>query len=319
MIENVDHFRVTEPMFEGVRIVLNYLGEDYTPAYIQGISGAAFRIAGICPCAGNCSTQMGTTDLIRLCGYDYTESILGWTGDVEDAKENMAPLIPRIEDSIRAGRPVLLWYAFADTAYEVVTGFDETEGVFVGRHMWQGLEDGPATAKQTRAEEAAQHCPALGAIFIGKKVGTLDTNAAEIAALKEAVRHARDGGTKGPPARQGLACYSYWVDTFKSPDAKRTVGDFYCHAVYRSTHRAAGRFLREIAPRHPKAAGLLIKAAREFTREAATLDKAESMVAWDSPEHDADRNAKLWPIIAKARDHYAAGIAYIEETLPLLD
>ena len=29
-----------------------------------------------------------------------------------------------------------------------------------------------------------------------------------------------------------------------------------------------------------------------------------------------DRNAKLWPILAQARDHYAAGIALVEQALP---
>src|SRR5574340_1011307 len=56
VIDGVDRFRVREPNFEGVRIVLDFLGDKYTPAYIQGISGAAFRIAGICPCAPNRST-----------------------------------------------------------------------------------------------------------------------------------------------------------------------------------------------------------------------------------------------------------------------
>lgn len=69
IIEGVDRYRVKEPMFEGVRIVLSFSGEKYTPAYIQGISGAAFRIAGPCPCAANWSTQMGTTDLLKLLGY----------------------------------------------------------------------------------------------------------------------------------------------------------------------------------------------------------------------------------------------------------
>ena len=320
VIDDVDRFRVCEPLFEGVRIVLNHRGEEYSPAYIQGISGAAFRIAGICPCAADCSSQMSTTDLIKLCGYECTESILGWTGDVEDAKENMIPLIPKVKDSIRAGRPVLLWYAFADTAYEVVTGFDDNDGVLLGRHMWQGPDDGPASAKQTRAEEAAQKCPALGAIFIGGKVGTLDRNAAEVAALKEAVRHARDPkAADAGPSRQGINCYDRWVETFNDSAAKRTVGDTYCCSLYRSTHRAAGRFLKEIAPRHPKAAGLLVKAARDFAREATALDKAAPLLAWESPEHDPERNAKLWPLLAEARGGYADAITHIEEALPLLD
>jgi formylglycine-generating enzyme required for sulfatase activity len=318
-IQGVDHFRVAEPLFEGVRIVLNHRGEDYTADYIQGISGAAFRIAGICPCAPDCSSQMFTTDLIKLLGYEYTQDILGWTGDVQDANEKIVPLIPKVKDSIRAGQPVLLWYAFADTAYEVVAGFDDRDGTFVGYHAWLAPDGAPATAKQTRAAEAAQSCPAFGALFIGRKVGVLDARAAEVAALGEAVRHARDAEVRkaGPP-RQGLTCYDFWVAKFRRPDAKREHGDAYCWAVYRSTHRAAGGFLREIAPKYPRATDLLTKAAAEFTAEADVLDGAEALIYWQSPEQDAGRNEKLWPVLAQARDHHAAGIALIEQALPVM-
>ena len=322
VLEGVDRFRVREPNFEGIRIVLGFLGDRHSPAYIQGISGAAFRFGGPCPCAPNCSTQMGTTDLLKLLGHEYTEAILGWTGDVEDAKRNMTSLVPRIKEALRAGRPVLLWYGFADTAYEVVTGYDDTRGVFLGYHMHQRPHDGLAEAKQDRAQEAAASCPAFGALFIGRRTGALDAKSAEIAALREAVRHAHDRRVTrrpGKPDMEGLRAYDRWADKFRDPAAARTAGDSHCYYVYRSTHRAAGRFLREIAPRHPDAAALLLRAALEFTAEAGVLDTAEPLLAWQSPEHDAARNEKLWPLLTKARDHYAAGIACIEEALPLLD
>lgn len=275
---------------------------------------------------------MSTTDLLKLLGYTYTESILGWTGDVEDAKQNMVALIPKIKDSIRACRPVLLWYAFVDTAYEVVVGYDDAEGVFLGRHAYlhsrNAAADGPAyqspgeglaKAKQTRAQETAAHCPALGAIFVGEKVGAFDARAAEIAALNEAVRHARN--TKVRPdmfRREGLLAYDGWVEKFKQAEAKREAGDSHCHNIYSSTHRAAGGFLKEIAPRYPRAADNLAKAAPEFAAEADALDKADGLIGWQSPEQDPDRNAKLWPLLAEARDHYAAAMARIGEALPLL-
>jgi hypothetical protein len=321
VIDGVDRFRVREPNFEGVRIVVDFLGEKYTPAYIQGISGGAFRIAGPCPCAPNCSTQMGTSDLVKLLGYDHTESILGWVDDVEDARKNMAALVPKIRDSIRARRPVLLWYAFADSSYEVVTGFDDGEGVFLGWHMHQGPNEGLAKAKQTHAQECVTQFPALGAIFIGEKTGTLDAKAAEVAALKEAVRHAHDRKVTtapGNPGPEGLRAYDGWVARFKQPEGKRDAGDSHCHGVYRTTHRAAAGFLNEIAPRYPQAADQLRAAATEFAAEADALDSAEPLIGWSSPEQDADRNAKLWPLLAKARDHYAAGIAQIEKALPRL-
>ncbi len=319
IIENVDRFRVSEPLFEGPRVVLSFLGEKYSPAYIQGISGAAFRIAGPCPCAPDCSSQMFTTDLLKLLGYSYTQSILGWTGDVEDAKRNMTTLIPKIKESIRAGRPVLLWYAFNDTAYEVVAGYDDAEGVFLGRHAWQGPKDDLAKAKQTRAQEAAASCPAFGAIFIDQKTGALDARAAELAALKEAVRHARST-TVRPDSyqREGLLAYDGWVEKFRQSGARRGNGDSYCQSVYRTTHRAAGRFLKEIAPKYPKGGEDLAKAAPEFAAEADALDKCSSLIGWKSPERDDARDARLRPLLAEARDHYAAAIGHVEKALAQL-
>jgi hypothetical protein len=34
VLENVDRYRVVEPLFEGVRVVMSYLGEPYSPAYV---------------------------------------------------------------------------------------------------------------------------------------------------------------------------------------------------------------------------------------------------------------------------------------------
>lgn len=325
VIEGVDRYRVMDPMCEGVRVVLKALGDEYSPGYIQGLCGGGFRLAGICPCAPTCCT--GGTDhkgLLKLLGYPFTEAILSWKGDVEDAKRNMVPLIPRIKESIRAGRPVLVWHAFTNAEWDVVAGYDDAEGVFLGRGSYAGL-DGYAKAKQDRAQEAVNICPAFGALFVGERTGKLDARAAETAALKEAVRHAHDrtgadklGGDKWVML-EGLMAYDRWADKFKDPKAKRDQGDSYCYGVYRSTHRAGGEFLREIAPRHPKASELLTQAAGEFTGEADALDHAEPYLNWQSPEADAERNTKLWPLLTAARDHYAAGIALIEKALPLLD
>ena len=57
VLDGVDHYRVTEAMVEGLRVILSYRGETYSPAYLQGISGAAFNISGICPCANTCSSS----------------------------------------------------------------------------------------------------------------------------------------------------------------------------------------------------------------------------------------------------------------------
>ena len=68
ILEGIDRYQVLEPMFEGLRVILSYRGEPYTPAYIQGISGAAFRVGGICPCAPTCGTAMQPQDLAQHAG-----------------------------------------------------------------------------------------------------------------------------------------------------------------------------------------------------------------------------------------------------------
>lgn len=62
----------------------------------------------------------------------------------------------------------------------------------------------------------------------------------------------------------------------------------------------------------------MLEATDEFTSEADALDKVSPLIGWSSPEHDAARNEKLWPILAKARDCYAMAIRRIEQVLPLL-
>lgn len=46
ILDGVEPYRVVDPLFECVRIAVNHRGETYSPAYIQGIAGAAFRIGG---------------------------------------------------------------------------------------------------------------------------------------------------------------------------------------------------------------------------------------------------------------------------------
>ena len=70
IIKGVDRYRVCEPMFEGIRVILTSRGEKFSPAYIHGISGAAFWVAGPCPCAPTCAGAIPFEDFIRMLGYE---------------------------------------------------------------------------------------------------------------------------------------------------------------------------------------------------------------------------------------------------------
>jgi hypothetical protein len=320
ILEGVDHYRVTEAMFEGVRVIMTYRGEPCSPAYAQGISGAAFRIAGICPCAPTCSAAMEPAALARLFGYEVESMPLDGEGDEREAR--LAELLARVKGEVRAGRPALLWHAFTSAEWDVVCGFDDESHEFYGRGSYMG-RDAYARAGEARTLTCLDICPALGAVFIGAKTGGFDARAAELAALREAVRHARamqqpDG--KGWMFCEGLQCYDRWVNEFAADASrKRGAGDAYCLGVYRSTHRAAGDFMRELALRYPEATSHFDRAAACFTAEADALDRCAPDLGWDSPEGpDAQRNARAGRLLGVARDQYALGIAAIEQALSVI-
>lgn len=351
-IESVDRYRVCEPLFECVRVVLAQRGESYSADYLQGISGAAFRIAGICPCAPTCSAAMPTEALVELLGYTATRLILEDKGatkvkDLADALEangkalpaeatlatpalrelrtELLAIIAAVKGEMRAGRAAIVWHAFTNAEYDVVAGFDDAKGIFLGRGSYAGGEAELATAPQTRTLTAVYVGGPPGAILVGAKRGTFEARQAEIAALQEAVRHAHSSKNQERVGKEpwvmleGLAAYDQWLRHFGDPAAKRGLGDAYCYGIYRSTHRAAAGFLREIAPRHPRAQAQLAVAAGHFENEANTLRDAEGLLWWTSPEGpDAARNERVVGVLSRARAEYAAGMDAIIVALTAL-
>ena len=324
ILEGLDRYQVVEPMFEGLRVILAYRGEPYSPAYIQGVSGAAFRISGICPCAPTCGVAMQPQDLARLFGYQVEHLAIQTdrpkTGDLGRLYP-LEEVLARVKDEVCQGRPALLWHAFSDAEWDVVCGFDEDSGVFFGRGSYLGLEE-YASAPQTRTLTGQDLCPTLGAVLIGEKQHEYDAPAAELTALREAVRHGharRENAAPGGPwvFLEGNQCYDRWVAEFRDdPERRRTAGDSYCLSVMRSTHRAAAEFMRELAPSYPMAASQLKRAANCFEAEAETLDACESLLGWSAPEGpDPRRNAYAADLLAHASDAYATGISSVEKAL----
>ena len=324
VLNGVDRYRVIEPMFEGVRVILSHRGEKYSPAYIQGISGAAFRIAGICPCAPTCSAAMEPQDLINLLGYEV--EYLPLSGEGIEPEKRVHEVVKRVKDEIRAGRPVLLWHAFTNAEWDVVCGFDDEKQQFLGRGSYVGNEE-YAVADETRTAKCGHICDPLGAIIIRKKIGEFDARKAELAALREAVSHAHSkknvdklGGDEWA-FLEGFLAYDRWISDFKNnPKKTRGSGDAYCYGIYNSTHQAASEFLKEIAPKYPEATKHLELAAKHFAAEADVLEQGADLPWWQSPEGpDLERNAKAAELLSKARENYASGVEEIERALKSVD
>jgi len=328
IIENVDRYRVVEPLYECVRVVLAQRGEKHTAAYVQGISGAAFRVTGPCPCAPTCGGVMNTDELVRLLGYEATW--LKLYGPGVDLKKATAKAVARVKDEIRAGRAAIVWHAFTAAEWDVVCGFDEQNRRFIGRGSYRGL-DRCAEEDEGRTSTCGEICPQLGVILVGGKTGRFGAKAAELAALAEAVRHAHSPAdrflaeTDGWPIpwrfRNGLACYDYWIRSFRG-GAKRDVnmGDRYCLGVFRSTHRAAGQFMRQMAAKYAAAKPSFERAAGQFAAEADAFDKAYALATSKAPKETVPlRNRRIADFLAAARKSYAGAIDQVESGLRSID
>jgi hypothetical protein len=161
ILTGVDRYRVMEAMVEGLRIILNYRGETYSPAYIQGISGVAFNISGICPCAPTCSSFAGPQELAQLLGYQVEYRSL--CADGVDLTIEVPKTVERIKKEIRDGRPALVWHAFTYAEWDVVCGFNDDLKLFYGRGSYFGLED-YAVADEGRTATCLDICPVFSTL-----------------------------------------------------------------------------------------------------------------------------------------------------------
>jgi hypothetical protein len=191
--------------------------------------------------------------------------------------------------------------------------------------------DGYASAAETRPTEH-EVAPAIGAIFVGKKVKDFDARAAEIAALREAVAHARGMSATLQCLPTGLACYDYWIASYenrgklvraKSRDGKTDLDyvasqpgdDFYPLIVYPSTHAAAAEFLREIAPKYPEARAHLEMAAEHFARESAALTEVGKDWGDRKQEPTDEQCVRAAGHLREAKAMYELGIGEIERAV----
>ncbi len=264
-------------------------------------------------------------DALQANGKVLPDAATLATPALRELRTELLALIAAVKDEVRAGRPAIVWHAFTNAEYDVVVGFDDAKGIFLGRGSYAGNGAELATAPQTRTLTAVEVGGPPGAILVGAKQGTFDARKAEIAALQEAVRHAHSSKNQEKVGKEpwvmleGLAAYDQWLRHFGDPAAKRGLGDAYCYGIYRTTHRAAAGFLREIAPQHPAAQAQLAAAARHFQAEAEALQGAEGLLGWGSPEGpDAARNERVVQILTRARAEYAAGIEQIGKALVAL-
>jgi len=262
---------------------------------------------------------MPQSDLVRLLGYEAEELTFA---DRKDLKERLGEILPRIKAEIRAGRPVIVFHAFTSAEWDVVCGFDDAKHEFLGRGGYQNMRGREyARADQGRMITCVETCPPIGALIVGAKDRRFDARKAEMAALKEVVRHARDTKRKNYPF-DGLAVYDRWQEHWRADDAKPDwLRDGYISAVYSSTHQAGSDFLREIKGRHRAASAHLERAAERLQAEARTLHQILALLfpGEGKPQPELpDLRRTMRDLLARARADYGAMADEIGEALPRL-
>lgn len=321
ILKDVPAYKYKEPLFEGVRVIMNYFGETWSPEYIQGIAGAAFRVATGCPSRPTCCMRMWTPELVKLLGYECTEvPCFGPNGEKQTDQ-----MIEAVKEQIDMGRPVPVWHAMTSAEWDMVCGYDEENKRFFGwGSYWLGATEYHAEPWD-RAEKAVEICPAFGAVVIGEKTREFDAKTAELDALRDAVLHARtikDKPEKGGwYSYEGVQAFQKWAEAYGKPGKDRDLADAYCYDIYHSTHAAAPGFLREISGHFGAKTGeQLQKAAGYMEQEAKAFAACEPYLGWKSPWGvDEERSKAVAPILAKTADLYEKAIDCIEKGLAETD
>lgn len=310
MLMNIDKYRYYDPLFEGARIILNNLGEKYTPEYIQGISGAAFKIAGGCPSCPTSIYDKWTHKFIRYLGYETKH----YPCSDKDGNDVTDKMIEAVKKSIDDGKPALVWNAFSVAEYDVVCGYDNDAKQFIGRCTFKGNDD--YVREPWDRAKTCDCAPVLGAIIIGEKVSDFDGKEAEIQSLVNAVKHARKESKN-----EGIAFYRRWADEYSKEGKERGTADAYCYDVYSSVRKAAVVYLHELAIKFDGlVSDWLHYAAASFERESNELEKARPYVSWESPWGiDEERSKNLAPILKSAVEQYEKGIEYLEKILKYMN
>lgn len=307
-VSPVTPYEVMDPMFESVRVALTTLGESLPVALVQGISGAAFRMAGICPCAPTCCVAMDVTGLLDVLGY-HCEAI----PVVKDDADRQRDLIQRVRGQVDSGHPALVWQAFTFCEWDVVAGYDADKQTFLGRGTYAS-PTGPLAEQPWDRPGSADI--ALGAVLITRKRRPFDMRKAFDASITEAIRHgyarAKPDGEKWV-LMEGIACYERWIQDLRDRRSTPGNGDAYCLQVYGSCRRFASAYLR-MAPSTGYRRACLDRAGVCFDREARYLNRLSRYLGWQAPRLSTGVREAVVRDLQVAAKAYADGMQWLRDS-----
>lgn len=290
--------------------IMKAVGEDVPYAYLLGVSGLAFRMQvsrkGLCPSSPH-----------SFCGYECHQrsfQSLPWQGKVyglfEAPPEKAAEARAAVVESIDRGVPV----QYGSEEDGLIVGYQKGGEEWLCLHYFHD-----AGMKETFVETKL---PWGLVVFTGPKEQPPDRETLAVEALRQAVEMAQtpvvdEGGGGYAVGFAGWEELIGRLEFLATADEKTVAGDQHGNAwIYESLvqyRRAAGWYLREIAPRFaPPVDGHLRKAARLYARMAdEVLTDPEHCILTVAP-YPGDAERGPWTVEKRQEE-----LRRLEAALPL--
>ncbi|MFP4460030.1 MAG: hypothetical protein ACLFSQ_10635 [Candidatus Zixiibacteriota bacterium] len=310
----IDYYRNWGPVYEGLRIVLNSRGINFTPQYLSGISGEAmsFYRTGFDNEYRNTAEEL--IDFIKSLGFKPER--LNPSNEPDDIQKAIDAIIEEIDN----GRALLLWNAFTLCEWDVICGYNKKTREFLGRGSMVGKDDF-ATEDWTRAFKSTISCKSKGAIFIKQNKISYDPNQLELQAMKNGIAHCKNEDDL-PEDMGGYKGFIKWAENFGDPERLPSRKDQYNMAVYASLHSTAYMFLKEIMGKYPKAQDNISRAAFLFREEASYLQQVFKLVFnnWQLPKRiNPDTNEAASELLYNAAENYKNAFSELQKVVDILE
>jgi hypothetical protein len=235
-----------------VTLLLNILGVPATYEQVAGLTGSCYRL-GMC-------YDWDPGSLIVNTSYAYLKGFENACGTDSNANrafgfdfysvKDEAERDQKVRNSIDAGVPVLTLESIGEPEWELLTGYEKTEGGF--RYFGRSYFDGDAAGRETRTEDGYTLAKGYPGEAPGLFVKFCDRRCEPLPA-KEALRQSLDTALKmfGKPKkrthkRMGYGAYEFMIDSLNSNGCGK---DYQAHfSNLLDARRAAHIYLAQSPP-----------------------------------------------------------------------
>ena len=266
MLEGIKVERYEDGLLAVLEGCMRFLGKEFPPATLSGLTGHAFRFCVADSLDENAAARFSLSSMTDLyANLGYRVRVISELGQTPEFAKKQQQAWDAIRTSIDRGVPVIIQ---SGRSYLLVNGYHiKKEQYYTIRGRGRR---GQISIDQLGTDDRGG-IPNLNVLILEKQQ-PVDSRLAELRALHFAVSEARRKEEAGSPLHHGLKGYQYWIAATEAGEvtAADDLGDFIVLVI--EAREAAGQYLRQIASHYPAdAAGRLQKAGDAYDREVETL------------------------------------------------